>query len=754
VEQEMKKTVSMVITMVVYGIIFSGSVAAQPGKETKRNPKVIPQATGPFQGQSPGYDSARLQQPQTLSLDVKETDIGDAIRMISKGYGLNIILDREVTGKITLHLTDVPILEGLNTLAKSNNWELVKEGSVFRIRKPVEKESAIIRFSKDKLTVDVQNMDVLDFIKEISSKTAVSIVADNSLSGKVNGKLYDVSLDDGIKAILSGSGFGVSKKRNIYYVTQGTTSTPQTPSYDRMRRPQSQGNKNTIECVDGRLTIDVVDGPLAEVMNTISEQCNVQMVTYEKLAGEVDAKLNNIPLTEALALLLGGTRFTFVQRDSVILIGDRNSATPSGQTLSKSEMIHLKHIKADDVPQILPKNIPINNVKVIKEQNALLISGTSEDIVQTMEFLETVDIPTPQVVIDVLVVEYTRNNSKDFGWGFGWGGRKNTTGTTDQVSDFGSFPELQATTTKASLIETFSNISALKNATILKNLPSGFYAYLNLLEQQNKAKVLAQPSITVLNGNKAKIDVGQTQYYQVKGGTENNPTLDFRPINFGISLNITPWISKSGQITAEISPEISNSPGMNKNSNYPDISRRSVSTTVRINNGETLILGGLLKTEETVSHVKVPILGDIPILGYLFRQSLKRNTQTNLVVYITPHLVDETNVIDLSQELKKFDINEKHGDAKTDIYDRATQYTSEKGSIEENRKRDKAAQKKRLDDLRLIDGKPDSTPALPDRGVKKHDVSDSDRNIRLHDNTDSNSLLINQPVSDTVFKKQ
>ena len=112
-------------------------------------------------------------------------------------------------------------------------------------------------------------------------------------------------------------------------------------------------------------------------------------------------------------MLLGGTRFTFVQKDNVILIGDRNTATPSGQTLSKSELIHLKHIKADNLPSILPKDIPPTNVRVIKEQNALLISGTSEDIVTAKEFLNTIDIPTPQVRIDAIIVEFKIISTKN-----------------------------------------------------------------------------------------------------------------------------------------------------------------------------------------------------------------------------------------------------------------------------------------------------------------------------------------------------
>jgi type IV pilus assembly protein PilQ len=597
-----------------------------------------------------------------MSLDVKDTEISDVIRMISRGYGLNIILDRDVTGEVTLHLTDAPIIEGLNTLAESNGWELVKEGSVYRIRKPVAKTKSSIKFSKGRLTVDIQNVNVIDFIKEISSKTAVSIVPDSKISGMVSGKLYKVPLEDGLKALLEGNGFKVTKRKNIYRVSQEVASTSTATSDRRKSRRSTKGRSKEffVECDDGFLNIDVLNGDLSTVINAISEQSDIEMIIYGKLSGEVNAKLNNIPLAEGLALLLGGTKFTFVLKDNVILIGDRNTATPSGKTLSKSELIHLKHIKADEVPKILPKNIPVNNVKVIKEQNALLVSGTSEDIVKTGEFLETIDIPTPQVVIDVVVVEYTRDLDRDFGFEFA-ANKKSQEGSMDVGSNEWSFPELKVNRTGGKAKDALGMIFG--EAAFISTLPESFHMALRMLETQKKAKVLAQPSITVLNGNKATIDVGQTQYYRVTGGTPQNPTHNFRPIKFGISLNITPWISRSGQITAEISPEISNSMGITEGDDggYPNLFRRSATTTVRIDDGKTLILGGLLRSEEQVTHKKVPFLGDIPILGYLFKTTKKLRVQTNLVIYITPRIVDKDNYVNLNEELKQFNINERKG---------------------------------------------------------------------------------------------
>jgi type II secretory pathway component GspD/PulD (secretin) len=162
-----------------------------------------------------------------------------------------------------------------------------------------------------------------------------------------------------------------------------------------------------------------------------------------------------------------------------------------------------------------------------------------------------------------------------------------------------------------------------------------------------------------LNGNKASIDVSETQYFKVTTGVNENLTSRFQPIKFGIQLDIVPWISQSGQITAEITPNVSNSEKTN-NEGYPNVSTRSITTTVRLNDGETLVLGGLVKNQETTFNYKIPILGDIPIIGVLFKHSGKTRTKSNLVVFITPHVVTDNQHIDLEREIEKYDLHDKN----------------------------------------------------------------------------------------------
>ena len=656
----MKRTICTIGIIVLYTVFFTGVAAFSE----KAPVPALPIAAAGVMDPKP----TDLEQQVMAPLDVKDADIQDVIRTISKGYNLNIILDKEAAGKVTVHLSSVPVIEGLQTLVRSIGLEIVKEGSVYRIRKATDEQRSSISFYKGKLTVDVQNVDVKDLLKDISAKTATSIVPDSKVQGKITGKLFQVDLDDGLRALLEGNGFQITKRKNIYQVsmTGDAAASSQNPMGARGGFRASGATGFYVDYSNGKLTLDVSNGNLQDVIKAIAEKSEMQIITYGNIMGEINAKLKDVPLTEALALLLGGTMFTFVQKDSIILIGDRNAATPAGQALSKSELIQLKCIKADGVLAVLPKDISPSNVRVIKEQNALLVSGTSEDIVSIREFVNIIDVPTPQVAINAIIVEYSENLQKEFGVNAALhrpdlqdqGSHSSPSFSSDLGAAASNFDLNFSGAGLKKILNDAGGLFSVGANSVLGRLPDDFFAALHFLEKQDKAKVMAQPSVVTLNGNKASINVNETQYFKVTTGNVlgSDYSIRFQPITFGIKLDITPWISQGGQITAEIAPEVSNSSGSNSDG-YPNVSTRTISTTVRLNDGETITLGGLIKNTESEGHDKIPILGDIPLLGTLFRTNTKNHSKTNLVVYVTPHIIKKDNRLDLDSALQSLDIN-------------------------------------------------------------------------------------------------
>lgn len=137
------------------------------------------------------------------------------------------------------------------------------------------------------------------------------------------------------------------------------------------------------------------------------------------------------------------------------------------------------------------------------------------------------------------------------------------------------------------------------------------------------------------------------QYYKViNTDEEGNDQTSYQSVNAGVTLQVTPWVSSAGEITLQLNPSVSNIGGAASEGGPPQISRRTVNTTVRVKDGQTIVIGGLIQDVATNSETKVPVLGDLPVVGSLFRSNNQNVHQTELVMYITPHVLrkEEENV--------------------------------------------------------------------------------------------------------------
>lgn len=598
--------------------------------------------------------------PPRMTFDFKDTDIRDIVRSISIAYGLNIIIDKGVEAKVTIHLTDAPVIDGLKTILAAHELSLVQEGDIYRITKALDKGTGAIAISKrDTLNIDIDNLDVKDFIRDISAKTGLNIIAEKGVEGRITGTLRNINIEDGVRALFEANGY-ITRYRGDILVVKSKEKTdmgsPGGPPGGMGSRYMPGGSRSSPQQLDvrvkeGKVSLDLNNADIGDALREIAEQSGYNYVTYGDIRGEVNAKLEKVPLEKAVNLLIGGTNYAFSLRDSILLVGDRNSATPSGQALSTSELIHLRHIKADNFMTVLPKSIPASNIQVVKEQNAVLVTGTSDLLTQLRDFVDQVDIPTPQIMIETIVVEFTKDVGRNIGIEAGRGSSPSdsmhSAGIEKYIPGYWGYSNGRG-------IKKIDHIGGIHFST-LGFLPDDFWITLQAMESENKAKVMAQPRIATLNGNKASINVGVTRYFRLQGGTIENPFVRFQEIKSGIKLDITPWISQSGQVTVEINPEISNSIGENKEG-FPNVSTRSVNTTIRLNDGETIVIGGLIRAEDNKSVEKVPLLGSIPLLGKLFQRQGSQKSTSELVIYLTPHLLRMSDTVDLRSDLEKFKI--------------------------------------------------------------------------------------------------
>jgi phosphoglycerate kinase len=163
------------------------------------------------------------------------------------------------------------------------------------------------------------------------------------------------------------------------------------------------------------------------------------------------------------------------------------------------------------------------------------------------------------------------------------------------------------------------------------------------LIEEGKAEVKANPRLTVLNGYEALINVGKQLNYKIttEQGSAGSTyiTTRIQTIHAGTTLKIVPWVGASGDITVDIHPEVSNVSGITADG-LPEVSQRRVDTSIRVKDGQSISIGGLISSEELHNQTKIPLLGDLPLVGSLFSNKTKTTRDSELVIFITPHLLD------------------------------------------------------------------------------------------------------------------
>jgi len=533
-----------------------------------------------------------------VTFDFKNTDIKDVLRAIATSKGINIVTEPDVKGKITIHLENVPLEVGLRTLLEANGFTYKKENNIYRVFKSKESKLYTITYSNGLLSLDIRGADVRDVLIEIARQSGTNIVADNTVKGKVNIRLDKVPFETALQTFLNANGFSVTKAGGIYRVSS-----------------LKKGRPLTLNVSEGLLSIDVKDADLGEIIRQIATQSGLNLIIFGVVREPINVRFDGVLLDEALKLIFSGTKYTYKRKGNILMVGEASLTGPAAEVLSTQKLIQLKYLKADEILPLLPPTIPASNIKIIRDQNAIVAIGSDTQIEEIEEYISTIDHAPRQVMIEVLVVEFTKSRGVDFG-----------------ISGY-----YQSQRVQTQLASATGELTADFNLKAVGMLPEDFSLSLQALVQKGLARIRASPKVATINGKDATINVGWVGYYEVTSGTKENPITSLQSIQAGIVLKIRPWIHATDEITVEVYQEVSGA--VEGAQGLPEITKRAVSTTIRVHNGETIVIGGLIQSEEQKSAQRIPLLGDIPILGWLFGRTSTSNRRSELVTYITPHIL-------------------------------------------------------------------------------------------------------------------
>jgi type II secretory pathway component GspD/PulD (secretin) len=258
------------------------------------------------------------------------------------------------------------------------------------------------------------------------------------------------------------------------------------------------------------------------------------MVTYK---GRLRQKSKKVPITEALKYLFRGSQFTFWETNGIYFIGPHEM-----QTANNSTLIRLKHMKAEEALNMLPASLTKSTqIKVIKSQNALMAVGSYDDIDAVSQYIEKMDMPIAQILIEALVVDVDLVKARTYGIDL-FLGDVPATGGSEPL-----YPNIDQVLNKSQSQRVLNKIGIGD----VVNLPKGFFMKVQALEQEKILDVKSRSQIATLNGETAVLTIGQTQYFLLTSETDfnqgdaltNRTTERFEKVEANVTLTVTPYVT-------------------------------------------------------------------------------------------------------------------------------------------------------------------------------------------------------------------
>jgi general secretion pathway protein D len=301
------------------------------------------------------------------------------------------------------------------------------------------------------------------------------------------------------------------------------------------------------------------------------------------------------------------------------------------------------------------------------------------------EVLSNLDRPKPQVLIKVVFLEVTRNKALDIGIEGGWTDTGNSP-IANAANVFG-LSALNQSPTNSPVNALGQPLSAFQstaspvgngNAGLYQILGQNYQATLRAIAQTGNARVLSRPAILARNNQPATITVGQSVPLITSvsyNGLNGTPINAVSYQNVGVILTVTPFITSDGLVEMIVAPQVSSidattSIPISQGVNAPVIDIRAANTVAVTPDGQTVILGGLMQNSKARTDTKIPLLGDIPLLGALFRRTQKNDTQTELMIFLTPHIIQYPSQLAAlsASEAKKSDTLKDFSDQELDRF--------------------------------------------------------------------------------------
>src|SRR3989338_6904304 len=403
--------------------------------------------------------------------------------------------------------------------------------------------------------------------------------------------------------------------------------------------------EKTADAHEGNVSLDFRDADISNVLKILSYKSGVNIVVGPEVTGLVTIQLNDVPWKQALEVVLETYGYAYEQKGNIITVTtveNLKQRRENAMVLAEQEPLETKTYtlnfgRASEIIASIEKmKTERGSIDFDERTNTLIITDISKRLELMAGVITALDTTTPQVLIEAKIVETNFNDEENLG--IDW---------LTQATVSGS---------KRPIIYPFTPVTSNKYAPDpIPSAEDSEFSYgtldfsqlqvvFELLKTKTDTNILSNPRIVTLDNQAAQIVVG-SQYpipqYTYNEDQANLQISGWEYKDIGIIFNVTPHVNNAGFVTLDVEPQITAIIGTVtvENTSLPELSNESTKTRVMVKDGETLVIAGLVKDQLTDTKKKIPFLGDIPIMGLLFQKSEKVSTKTDMMIFITPHII-------------------------------------------------------------------------------------------------------------------
>jgi MSHA type pilus biogenesis protein MshL len=474
---------------------------------------------------------------------------------------------------------------------------------------PITPEIGEVSSSGDnKISLDLKGVDIIDVLKMLSARSDLNIVAGRNVRGRVTLFLKDVDVWDAFEIILAANSLAYEKEGDIINVMTER-------DYEQLYGESYYSKK----------------------------ELRIYRLEHAK-AAEVSKALNQAK-SKIGKVIIDESSNTIVLVDSSKAIAEMEKMIEKMDAPVETKVFSLNYAKAEDIKtkisEVLTK--ATGTMQVDERTNKIVVTDLAEKMPEITAIVEEMDEKHKEVLIETKIVQVSLNDQ--YRYGIDW------TAIFRKMGDEGVRVNLDNFTT-----DVFTG-GGTGGALTITSLASGYFdAAIQALETVGKTNVISSPRITVLNNEEAKVLVGTNQpyieqtYITTESGGNDRTDETIKWVDVGVELTVTPTINEDGFVTMKIKPKISSADSFlgtsGERTAIPIVTTSETETTVMVEDGTTILIAGLIEDRDQETEEKIPFLGDIPLLGNLFKNRSRGSTSVpekkELVVFLTPYIVHGT----------------------------------------------------------------------------------------------------------------